>query len=318
MKILQVGIGVNSNKITACKALYLGFKKNNHTIDTFEYRILSKSTSIDEMNNRLFEISKNYDIIVIGKGEIITETTLNKIKQKSPEIKIVYWYGDQRHTLVDFVVNNLKYVDLFLHTSGGFRLKEYFDVGKPKIASNFIIPSDVDLFGEINNTKNKNIIFTGRDYFGEGELRKQIKNYLSKRDDSYLYGSILPEVSGNEYIKKLKQSKIGININDMQVYDKTTSNRLSHYLSCGVLGLSYLSPKLNTIFNDDEVVYFNTYDEFIGKLEFYLNNDNERVRISKNGMNKMYDEYNSKIITDDIFNILYNGKSKFSWVEIHK
>lgn len=318
MKILQVGIGINK-KQTACHTIKSGLLLNEHDVDDFEYRRIAKEIGNTKMNSKLIDLSKNYDIIVIGKGEIISGDALRKIKNQKNDIKIIYWYGDQRKNLEGFVLNILPNVDLFLHVAGGQRLLDYHKRGKCKKSMYFLIPSDISVFNGNNSSKrNVDVIFPARNYGFEGNERRKIKKYLSTVKNAHLYGYNKPVVMGDDYIKALLNGKIGINVNDFMYFDKCTSNRLMHYISSGVMALTKYSPNMDLIYKpDSDVVFFHGYDDFKEKLQLYLNDDEKRIEIANNGMKKVHDEYNSKIIMADVLNVLNNDNSKFNWSEIY-
>jgi glycosyltransferase involved in cell wall biosynthesis len=303
MKILQVGIGVN-RKQSACHTINVGLKLNDHEVDTFEYRALSKSIGLEEMNDLLVKISVNYDLIIIGKGELIKGITLKKIKNNG--VKIIYWYGDQRETLVNFVLELLPHVDLFLHVSGGDRLMDYHVNGKPKKSMYFLMPSNKVVFnGENSVTRPIDIIFPARKYSEEGVERLLIKSYLSKFSNAHLYGYNKPELTGDSYINALLNSNIGVNINHFMKFDKCTSNRLIHYMSSGVLVLTKYSPNMDLIYKDNEdLVFFYDLEDFKIKLSNLLTNRDDLKKISLNGMRKVHEVYNTKNIMNDILNVL--------------
>lgn len=319
MKILQIGIGID-NKQTACHTIKSGLLLNGHVVDNFEYRRIAKEMGNLKMNDELVERSKNYDIILIGKGEIIYSDALKKIKKQKDNIKIIYWYGDQRKNLENFVLNLLPNVDLFLHVAGGQRLLDYHTNGNCKKSMYFLIPSDISVFNGNNSIdRNIDIIFPARNYKLEGVERIEIKKYLSELKNTYLFGYNRPVITGDEYINALLKSRIGININEFMYFDKCTSNRLMHYISSGVMALSKYSPNMDLIYDgDSDIVFFDDFNDFKTKVQYYLNDNEKRMQIAKNGMKKVHEKYNSKIIMGDILNVLDNNNSIFKWTEIYE
>ena len=63
------------------------------------------------------------------------------------------------------------------------------------------------------------------------------------------------------------------------------------------------------IFNTEEAVYYNGIDDAIDKINYYLNNDQERIRIARNGFNRAVKDYNKDKIWNDFLLWAINIKS---------
>ena len=93
-----------------------GLEELGHNITKINYR------TTPFVNIKLLSIYKKYDLMIVGKGDSILPITLKKIT-----IPKILWYGDQRKHVQKWVVNRAKCVDLFLHTTAGCRLNEYYE-----------------------------------------------------------------------------------------------------------------------------------------------------------------------------------------------
>ena len=57
--------------------------------------------------------------------------------------------------------------------------------------------------------------------------------------------------------------------------------------------------QLDQIFKEDEeIVFYSTKEEALEKIQFYLNNDQERNRIAENGYKKVIDCFTTKNIVE--------------------
>jgi hypothetical protein len=316
MNVLQVGVGID-NRQNACRSINAGLLNAGCEVTPFEYRRVKQNSSTAKMNYRLAKAAENKDLVIIGKGELIYPEALKKINNNGT--KIILWYGDQRNKLDPQLLRLLPYVDLFLHTTGGKRLREYHLKGRPKKSMFFFIPSDPEIFHPDNSMERKlNAIFTGRNYAGEGSLRKQIKIYLGTRNDAKIYGGKHPQIVKREYVNALKTAKIGININEFHKFEKCSSNRLSHYLSSGLMVLSKYSPKMELIYeNKKDLVYFDTFQEFKTLLDYYIENEEERKKIAETGCKKIQTEYNGKLMMEEIFRVLNGDNPTYKWGEVY-
>ena len=113
---------------------------------------------------------------------------------------------------------------------------------------------------------------------------------------------------GNRYLKTIGTSKIGINYsrkNDISMY---SSDRIIHLLANGVLVFSPRIPNLETIIAEDEIVYFDDNEDFTHKLNYYLEHDEERVKIAKKGWIKAHQSFNEIIMTKNMIQTIYINK----------
>lgn len=62
------------------------------------------------------------------------------------------------------------------------------------------------------------------------------------------------------------------------------------------------------IFNTNEAVYYDGIEDAVEKINYYLNNDNERIRIAKNGFNRAIKDYNRDKIWTDFLNWIISIK----------
>jgi len=318
LKILYVGFSADI-KTSSCNIYREGFRENGHQVDDFEYVDISKKIGETKMNQQLLEKAHSYDIIFIYKGEKISSNVLREIKTKY-STRIILFYHDQRFNLQGFILAMLPYVDLFVHTTGGNRLQQYHQQGRPSKSMYMFTPANTKVFEDFGLKRTTNVLFTARNYPFEGTLRIMIKKYLKERKDVEIYGE-KNVILGQKYIKTINQAKIGINVNDFYLFSKYSSNRLTDYLSCGLFTLSVYSEGMEQIFTDkQDLVYFRNFEEFKELLDYYLEHDEERETIARNGMNKVRNLYNTKVLSQEILNCLLNDNHvpMYNWIELLK
>ena len=80
------------------------------------------------------------------------------------------------------------------------------------------------------------------------------------------------------------------------------TRRIFEAMSCKKMVIAdRISPnkQLNEIFKEDEeIVFYSTKEEALEKIQFYLNNNQERNRIAENGYNKVIDCFTTKNIVE--------------------
>lgn len=342
--ILQLGIFKDHN-LGGDYIFNKGLIENNCTVEKFDYREYSKKYGIDSMYSEVLKSSKEKDIIFISKGEILKPELLKEIKKNGT--RIILWHGDIHSNIYNnvekWLENLLPYIDCFFLSQGGNILKNYFDIGKPKIASFYFNPSNPLLLNEYNFKleKIRNITFTARFSKLADSKRSKVINYLKTRDDVSFFGDShksllfnilsrinhrltgkyfdMNEVRGLDYVKVIKESKIGIGVNLKENIPYYTSDRLTHYMMFGTFFMTYYFPNIRDLFSENELVYYENIEDLNDKINFYLKNEYEREKIARNGQKKILEEYNTKNIVKMMLEIFENGYSDiFPWVQIYK
>ena len=294
MNILMVGL-FTGNSFDGDEILANGFLALGHNVTKINYR----KTSF--INFKLPNLCKKYDVLIIGKGELIWPITLKKIK-----ILKIFWYGDQRDKVQSWVVNRAKYCDLFLHTTAGTRLKEYAKAIKRPSAF-FMVPCDSDLYD--NSLKYCNDIFySGSPLTNLGDdMRTSILTELS-HDEKFKWVGKTPEtiVKGIEYANAITQSKITISINHFNQFYMYNSDRIIHY-SAGAFVLAFAVPGMPDLF--PSVPTFNSVSELKDKIRYFLKNEEEREYLKDQIISHTRKNYNAVNMCQYILDLLLNKDS---------
>lgn len=288
-----------------------GLVRNGHFVYNFSYRDIargnnkfgSKRLGTGTMNRQLLETVYNIepDILLIGHSEIIWNETLHEIKKILPNVVISMWYVDPlfNDKRLTHIYDRLENIDNLYCTTGGELLFKF----KREHNNVFYMPNPVD--ESIENLKNdeKNyfpidLLFCGIDK-GESE-RTQIIKYLQDylHDVNFgVYGSLgNPPIYGNNYIKALSDSRMGLNIsrrNNVYLY---SSDRIAQLTGNGILTFTPDTPGMCDLYTEDEVVYFSGKHELIEKVKYYMTHDDERIRIARNGRLKSHNKFNSSAV----------------------
>ena len=80
--------------------------------------------------------------------------------------------------------------------------------------------------------------------------------------------------------------------------------------------VAFLKTQLGDFFTDDEVIFYKNINELSDQLNYYKNNNYLRKKIAKNGQDKYFNYFDSKIVSrymiDKIFDIKI--KKKLKWM----
>ena len=280
----------------------------------------------DEILNKIK--IKNYDIIWIDKGIAIKPSTLKSIIEKSPETIIIGYSPDEmtkKHNQSYNFLKSLPYYDYYITT------KSYAVDGLKKMGAKNVIfvnnayeekfhyprylsledysrlGDDVGFIGAWEKERAESILFLARNginvrVWGDKNWQ-QYKNFFPnlRIEDSGLYTE--------DYSKAFKAFKINLCFlrkmnNDLQ------TTRTMEIPACGGFMLAERTTEHQNLFKEDkEAVFFSSNEELLAKCQIYLENDNRRNEIAKNGLRRCSDSgYSNQKVIKEIVSSIFTKK----------
>ncbi len=271
---------------------------------TFFTKIFDKlklPLDVDKLNQRLLNKVDEFrpDIIFIVKGNVIYPWTLKKIKNKYFNSKIVFWSQDDMyawHNRSLYFTYGIKYYDLIV-TQKSYNVEELKQLGAKKVL--FQNKAYSKIYHKPCNNCNKvqyNVLFIG---FAEKE-RFEYMNYLAKKGIKInVFGSgwnkkefqnhhtnmIINDYNllGDDYTSAISCSKISLCFLRKANRDLQTSRSIE-IPACGGFMIAERTDEHKKLFEEDkEAVYFDSKEELLEKVKYYLENEEERKQIAKAG-----------------------------------
>ena len=295
-----------------------GLIRNGHFVYDFSYREVAKNSTFlkrkklgtKKMNQKLIDTIINIkpDLLLLGHSELVYTSTLKKIKESFPDIKIAMWWVDPFDRIVH-INDRLPYLDTFFATTSPKYYKQFFTNRTnfeymPNMCDNSIETSKAFE----NKAYEYDLIFIGR----SDDNRKDFINKLFEIEelDFKIFGNNKKSlIFGQDFLDTIAKSKMAINYsryNDIPLY---SSDRIIQLLGQGCLVFSPKIPEFDTLFTEEEIVYFNDFDDLKEKLIFYKNNEKKRLEISKKGWEKAHRFFNSSVVTEKmVTNIFKSSK----------
>lgn len=291
-----------------------GLIRNGNFVYDFSYREVSKSLTFfkskksgaKKMNSALLKTISNIkpDLLLLGHSEIVFDETLSEIRSLNPNIKIVMWWVDP-FDRIKHISSRLKYLDAFFATTDPLYYENLFD----KKTEFYYMPNLCDNSIETSKSfENKNhkydLIFIGR----EDENRKSFINKLDTLTNiKYkLFGNNKNNlVLGNDFLELIYNSKMAINYsryNDISLY---SSDRIAQLTGLGTLVFTPRIPNFNSLYAENEVVYFDDFDDLNRKVYYYLENEDERIEIAKAGYEKTHNLFSETEVTKKMLMQIY-------------
>lgn len=280
---------------------------------------LSKKYGIWKMGRRLLEVIDTLtpDQVWLGGGGLVDSAILEQAKQRYPKLTTILYDVDQLGKPVQHILDKIPHLDWLFFTSGGEGLRWYRNAGCPNTAffPNITDPA-LDTPTPFDSKWQSKVLFTGG--LHDVPERRELIEYLAKNAPITLYGCLgNRKIAGFDYYKAVSNTKIGIDFNGLPYIDKCLSNRTVNYMGCGTMLLSKTVPFIETIFTPGkEIVTFDTKEECLEKINYYLKHDNERIAIAKAGQKAVWERFSPEIVVKDMLDSISGNIPKRPWTEV--
>ena len=325
-----------------CFKINNGFVRNGHNVLSFSDRDISRHDLTNKINNnktlnkRLINTFRNFspDLVVLGHADKVHNSTLAEFKSINKNIKIIEWNVDNYY--LDNTEIKLKkrsqYINAFFITNADENLSScltknnsisfFPNIFDKSIESNRIFDIEnyqFDVFFALSYGVGTGKIRSNKsDYDREPFLDFIIEKYPNIKTNFFGYKGRQP-VWGNEFDDEICKSPISLNLSRKPHIKYYSSDRIAQYLGNGSCLFVDINSKLNELFNDDEVIFFdsNNLDSFGKKIDYFSKNISKTKEIAKKGWEKGHNNFNEKIITNYFLDITLNFKSTkdYGWPE---
>ena len=105
-----------------------------------------------------------------------------------------------------------------------------------------------------------------------------------------------------DYYKELSKCKIALNLSRGKPIKLTSSNRIASLVGNGIYTFIDQKTQYDKIFDENEVGSYKSIDDLGSKVEFLLSNENKIKKYAKNGRDKYFKLFNSKVVSGNIIN----------------
>ena len=314
-----------------------GFVRLNHSVLTISDRdIISYNRSLKDMdgskklNSKLLQTIANYvpDLIVFGHADLIHLDTLKFIKLYYPRIKMAQWFLDKMDS--SWIKNKKRFINKINFMDSSFCTTSPEKLKFEKLSKVYYIPNPADIsFETLECYKNENpindLFFAMSHGVHRGKLKKgkfdkraifiqELKNKNPNiKFDLYGLDNKQP-IWSDDYKIALSKCKMALNLSQGKPSKFYSSDRIAQYVANGILTFVDSRTKLNKLFKNDEVIFYNSIDDLSKKINIYLNNKTLRNKIAKKGKEKYLKHFNSTKIGSYIINKSMNIKNKDKYI----
>jgi len=320
------------------KRINNGFIKLGHNVYQLSDRdIISSNRSVFNpspkkiLNEKIIEIFNNFypDLIILGHADSVKLETLRYLKFKNNNLKISQWFLDPlSRNGPDYQNNKKRILDKIEIMDSTFLTSDPKSLDF-KIRNSYFIPNPADKsFETLNNSRKypKNDVFfamshgvhrgnlkSGK-YDDREKILKKLLRVKNVKFDFYGINNIQP-IWGDEFLKKISLSKIGLNLSRGKPLKYYSSDRIAQLMGNGLLTLIDEKTSYSDFFTSREIVIYKNFNDLVEKINKYKRNDKERRSIAYNGKKKYLKYFNSSLVAKYIINKTFqiNNKDKFLW-----
>ncbi len=290
-------------------------------------------TSGEKYLNNLIENTVNNfkpDLIILGHADKVNNQMLQSIRDEHNHLKISQWFldplnkdGPDYKKNKERILDKIDVVDsTFITTdpkSIKFKTDNTFFIPNPcdKSLDNLKIYNykpENDLFYAISHGVHRGVLRQGKKDDREIFISKLLNKCHGIKFD--LYGMFNKQpIWGNEFLKKISNSKMGLNLSRGKPIKYYSSDRIAQLMGNGLLTLIDKQTFYGDFFNNNEMVFYENLDDLSEKINKYSKDDKLRRKIAKNGHNKYHKFFNSEILARFIIerSLGINTKNKFLW-----
>ena len=304
-----------------------GLIRNGHDVINFSYRnYINKSIIQDRnrtINQKVLDITNNYrpNLIILGHNNFLYRNNIEILKSKF-NCKISLWYEDALGKKADgphwrenlsLIETNNDLIDTYFTTTHPDEI--FTRINKKKMT---FLPIPVDENIENlklyeNKTNYKDFFFALSHGVNFGKLKKRKKDeredFIKKLMNKFprINYNILGIANENpkwnyDYYKELSKCKIALNLSRGKPIKLTSSNRIASLIGNGIYTFIDQKTQYDKIFDENEVGTYKSIDDLGNKVEFLLSNENKIKKYAKNGRDKYFKLFNSKVVSDKIIN----------------
>ena len=282
------------------------------------------------LNNLIKNSVDNFkpDLIIMGHADKVDSNLLYETKIKYKHTNIAQWFLDPLSKKgPDYLKNKSRILDKsgvvdasFVTTDPralDFSIENSFFIPNPCDKSldyleNFNNKQDYDIFYAISHGVHRGILRPGKSDEREVFIKKLKKKCFKVKFDTYgMFGR--QPVWGDEFLKKLSNSRMALNLSRGKPVKYYSSDRLAQLMGNGLLTFMDKKTKYYDFFDSNEMIFYDNIDDLSEKIMKYSKDDNLWRKIARNGHNKYHKFFNSTLVAKFIVDRTLGINSKYYW-----
>ena len=282
------------------------------------------------LNNLVEKTVENFkpNLILLGHADRINSEMLLDIKSSHKNLKLSQWfldplskYGPDYEKNKSRILNKNNVSDTTFITTNpsslDFKIKNSFYMPNPCDKSldyleNFKGNPDYDIFYAISHGVHRGVLRPGKVDERETFITKLKKKCNGVKFDTFgMFGK--QPIWGNNFINKLSESKMGLNLSRGKPIKYYSSDRIAQLIGNGLLTFIDKNTQYSDFFNNDEMIFYKNIDDLSEKIIKYKNDDFLWRKIAKKGHQKYHKYFNSSLVAKYIIDRTFGNNENFFW-----
>lgn len=298
-KLLYLAVG-NKKNYNFDENVYESLLNLFSEIVRYFYRREFRSSGIAKVQKDIINLVKtekpDYVFLPTSMYEI-QENTLKQIRASGA--LIFAWYSDDHCRFDNYSKYFIPLVDYNITTDAA-SYQKYKQLGAKCVLSQWAV--NHRNYKKINKKMKYDVSFVGRNISNRAIF---IKKIINENINVHTFGEGWNGIiSFDEVINVINSSKINLNFSGsyMSAEIKQIKGRNFEIPMCGGFCLTEYIPGIEEFYKiDKEIVCFNSIEEAIHKIKYYLNNEDERKAIAQAGWERAQREHTWEKRMSDIF-----------------
>jgi hypothetical protein len=316
MRILYVGDFAERENgalfFSTTSKLVNGFTRNGHHVQPFSDREIargatpfrSKALGARAMNRRLLETVENFspEMIVLAHADLLERDTLAAIRGRPEPPRIALRSLDP---LFDAkTIRNVKryegFLDAIFITTAGEPLRQF---SAPGCVVGFMpnpVCRAIDTGRAFENEAPAHRLFFAARFANDSsradwcrEIRRRLPDLVA--DFRGFDGR--PSTFGMEYMRALGEARMGLSLDRGVFGHLYSSDRLAQYAGNGLATLIHRGTGYDTLFGEEEMIFFEDLDDLIAKIGRYAADDAAAREIARRGWARYHAIFDVDVVT---------------------
>lgn len=279
-----------------CNTISLRLSDENYSIMRWAFGKLRKKF-LDLLLNKIFQLSVGYSI---PKIDLVWVVDSVRRKVESKEIPTVY-YAIDSHTAFHEHIRFARVQDYdFVFVAQKDDVCKYENAGCKRV---YWLPlaCDPEIHKRHDLDQKYDVCFIGKVW--RGHRREQIIKVLQKKFNVFIGKAFLHDMA-----QMLSQSKMGLNIS----HAGDLNMRVFEVMSCGRLLLTdHIGNGLEELFaNGKHLVIYEDVKDLIEKIQYYLENPEEREKIAIRGQREVHRKHKYEDRVEKVLDIVLSSNTQ--------
>jgi len=279
-----------------------GFEQANFDALAFDYRQIELVHGVVGLNHSLLNSLKIFrpDVIFINKGHFgIEGQVLARFLESSPHTMLITWTGDQRGEMMEEVLKCAKHSHILAHSNDDVGLSGAYKNAGVGVVVEHHCATDIEVYKPHSvwpESMDGDVCFFGSHYFTYpmSGFRDKVLLTAAKIYNLKLYGGNWVRIFPHQTFSGAHRERFAIAASGckihlcMNAYDniyRYTSNRVWNALACGRVVIQHRFSGCESLLGPDgeNLRYFDTVDECMDLIGYYLSNRQEGDEIGARG-----------------------------------